>query len=132
MSATSSPPTPRSEGEILQSSNLNSFTFNDLRAATRNFRPDSMLGEGGFGSVFKGWIDENTFTATKPGTGMVIAVKRLNQDGYQGHREWLVSVPQFPIFNFETLPTGSNFQCFLCRLKLNTSVSSIIPISSSW
>jgi len=51
-----------------------------------------MLGEGGFGSVFKGWIDENTFTATKPGTGMVIAVKRLNQDGYLGHREWLAEV----------------------------------------
>jgi hypothetical protein len=59
--------------------------------ATRNFRPDSVLGEGGFGSVFKGWIDEQTFSAAKPGTGMVIAVKRLNQDGFQGHKEWLVS-----------------------------------------
>ncbi|KAJ6381330.1 hypothetical protein OIU77_030079 [Salix suchowensis] len=26
---------------------------------------------------------------TRPGTGMVIAVKRLNQQGFQGHREWL-------------------------------------------
>ncbi|MCL7048496.1 hypothetical protein MKW94_003565, partial [Papaver nudicaule] len=86
------PPTPRSEGEILQSSNLKSFSFNDLKTATRNFRPDSVLGEGGFGSVFKGWIDENTFTATKPGTGIVIAVKRLNQEGLQGHREWLAEV----------------------------------------
>ncbi|KAK1270618.1 hypothetical protein QJS04_geneDACA021612 [Acorus gramineus] len=91
-SAASVPPTPRSEGEILQSSSLKSFTFNDLRTATRNFRPDSVLGEGGFGSVFKGWIDEHAFTATRPGTGMVIAVKRLNQDGYQGHREWLAEV----------------------------------------
>ncbi|KAK1322512.1 hypothetical protein QJS10_CPA03g01635 [Acorus calamus] len=92
VSAASVPPTPRSEGEILQSSSLKSFTFNDLRTATRNFRPDSVLGEGGFGSVFKGWIDEHAFTATRPGTGMVIAVKRLNQDGYQGHREWLAEV----------------------------------------
>lgn len=91
VSSTSVPPTPRSEGEILQSSNVKSFTFNDLRNATRNFRPDSVLGEGGFGSVFKGWIDEHTFVATKPGTGIVIAVKRLNQEGFQGHREWLVS-----------------------------------------
>lgn len=82
---------PRTEGEILQSSNLKSFNFNDLRTATRNFRPDSVLGEGGFGSVFKGWIDENSLTATKPGTGMVIAVKRLNHEGFQGHQEWLVS-----------------------------------------
>lgn len=83
--------TPRSEGEILQSSNVKSFTFAELKMATRNFRPDSVLGEGGFGSVFKGWIDENTFAAAKPGTGTVIAVKRLNQESYQGHREWLVS-----------------------------------------
>ncbi|XP_021716139.1 probable serine/threonine-protein kinase PBL10 [Chenopodium quinoa] len=86
------PLTPRSEGEILQSSNLKSFSFSELKAATRNFRPDSVLGEGGFGSVFKGWIDENSYAATKPGTGMVIAVKRLNQESFQGHREWLAEV----------------------------------------
>jgi hypothetical protein len=70
---------------------VKSFTFSELKMATRNFRPDSVLGEGGFGSVFKGWIDEHTFAAAKPGTGMVIAVKRLNQESFQGHREWLVS-----------------------------------------
>ncbi|RZS12480.1 hypothetical protein BHM03_00043938 [Ensete ventricosum] len=98
VSASSVPPTPRSEGEILTSSNLKSFTFNELRTATRNFRPDSVLGEGGFGSVFKGWIDEHTLAATKPGTGMVIAVKKLNQEGFQGHKEWLVSIDSCKIF----------------------------------
>ncbi|KAE8683083.1 putative serine/threonine-protein kinase NAK [Hibiscus syriacus] len=83
---------PRTEGEILQSSNLKSFNFSELRTATRNFRPDSVLGEGGFGCVFKGWIDENSFAASKPGTGMVIAVKRLNQEGIQGHHEWLAEI----------------------------------------
>ncbi|CAD5197223.1 unnamed protein product [Musa acuminata subsp. malaccensis] len=92
VSASSVPPTPRSEGEILTSSNLKSFTFNELRTATRNFRPDSVLGEGGFGSVFKGWINEHTLAAAKPGTGMVIAVKKLNQEGFQGHKEWLAEV----------------------------------------
>lgn len=82
----------RSEGEILQSSNLKSFSYHELRAATRNFRPDSVLGEGGFGSVFKGWIDEHSLAATKPGIGKIVAVKKLNQDGLQGHREWLVSI----------------------------------------
>ncbi|KAG0465184.1 hypothetical protein HPP92_019348 [Vanilla planifolia] len=91
-SSSTVPPTPRSEGEILQSTNVKSFTFNELRNATRNFRPDSVLGEGGFGSVFKGWVDEQTLTATKPGIGMVIAVKRLNHDGFQGHKEWLAEV----------------------------------------
>ncbi|KAK6933172.1 Protein kinase domain [Dillenia turbinata] len=92
VASASSPPTPRTEGEILQASNLKSFCFNDLKTATRNFRPDSVLGEGGFGCVFKGWIDEHTFTAARPGTGMVIAVKRLNQEGLQGHKEWLVAL----------------------------------------
>lgn len=91
VSSFSVPLTPRSEGEILQSSNLKSFCFADLKMATRNFRPDSVLGVGGFGSVFKGWIDENSFAAAKPGAGIVIAVKRLNLEGLQGHQEWLVS-----------------------------------------
>jgi len=84
--------TPQSEDEILEATNLKNFTFNELRTATRNFRPDSRVGEGGFGSVFKGWIDEHTLAPTKAGTGMVIAVKRLNQESNQGHTEWLVSV----------------------------------------
>ncbi|KAJ6903405.1 serine/threonine-protein kinase PBL3 isoform X1 [Populus alba x Populus x berolinensis] len=85
-------PTPRSEGEILSSPNLKAFSFNELKSATRNFRPDSLLGEGGFGCVFKGWIDENTLTASKPGSGMVVAVKKLKPEGFQGHKEWLTEV----------------------------------------
>ncbi|GAV69451.1 Pkinase_Tyr domain-containing protein [Cephalotus follicularis] len=84
--------TPRSEGEILQSPNLKNFSFSELKTATRNFRPDSLVGEGGFGSVFKGWIDEHSLTPTNPGTGMVIATKRLNQESYQGHKEWLAEI----------------------------------------
>ncbi|KAL1549512.1 putative serine/threonine-protein kinase pbl10 [Salvia divinorum] len=91
-SCASIPPTPRSEGEILQSTNMKRFTFSDLKAATRNFRPDSVLGEGGFGSVFKGWIDEHSLAASRPGSSMVVAVKRLNQEGWQGHKEWLAEI----------------------------------------
>jgi len=85
-------PSPRTEDEILQSSNLKRFCFNELKKATGNFRQRSMVGEGGFGSVFKGWIDDHSLTATKSGTGIAIAVKRHNQDGMQGHSEWLVSI----------------------------------------
>lgn len=91
-SSSSVPMTPRNEDEILETGSLKGFGFNDLRIATRNFRPDSVLGEGGFGCVFKGWIDEHTFKAAKAGTGMVIAVKRLNQEGFQGHKEWLTEI----------------------------------------
>ncbi|XP_076926775.1 putative serine/threonine-protein kinase PBL3 [Bidens hawaiensis] len=86
--------TPRSEGEILLSSspNVKPFSFMELKNATRNFRPDSLLGEGGFGYVFKGWIDEVTYLPAKPGSGMVIAVKKLKPEGFQGHKEWLTEV----------------------------------------
>ena len=103
VSTPSGPPTPRSEGDILKSSNLKSFTFSELKTATRNFRPDSVVGEGGFGSVFKGWIDEQTLAPVRPGNGLVIAVKRLNQEGAQGHSEWLVSVIHQGLFSFSAL-----------------------------
>lgn len=78
-------------GEDLKiASQLRKFSFNELKSATRNFRPESLLGEGGFGCVFKGWIEENGTAPMKPGTGLTIAVKTLNHDGLQGHKEWLV------------------------------------------
>uniref|UniRef100_A0A7N0V191 non-specific serine/threonine protein kinase n=1 Tax=Kalanchoe fedtschenkoi TaxID=63787 RepID=A0A7N0V191_KALFE len=85
-------PTPRSEHEILSSSNLKSFNLSELQKATRNFLPEFLLGEGGFGLVYKGWVNERTLSAVAPGCGMVIAVKRLSPDGYQGHKEWLAEV----------------------------------------
>lgn len=33
------------------------FTFRELAAATKNFRPESFLGEGGFGRVYKGRLE---------------------------------------------------------------------------
>lgn len=82
----------KTEEELVLSSQLRKFSFNDLKAATRNFRPDSLLGEGGFGSVFKGWIDEHGTAPVKPGTGLTVAVKTLNHRGLQGHKEWLAEV----------------------------------------
>lgn len=35
----------------------NTFTFNELATATNNFRDDCLLGEGGFGGVYKGWLE---------------------------------------------------------------------------
>jgi hypothetical protein len=40
--------------------------------------------------VYKAYIDEQTFAPAKPGQGIVVAVKKLNLEGSQGHREWLV------------------------------------------
>ncbi|OIW18590.1 hypothetical protein TanjilG_13342 [Lupinus angustifolius] len=68
------------------------FTFQELKSATGNFRPDSILGEGGFGYVFKGWIEEDGTAPAKPGSGITVAVKSLKPDGLQGHREWVAEV----------------------------------------
>uniref|UniRef100_A0A453M7R5 Protein kinase domain-containing protein n=1 Tax=Aegilops tauschii subsp. strangulata TaxID=200361 RepID=A0A453M7R5_AEGTS len=58
---------------------------------TKNFRQDSVLGGGGFGSVYKGCVTNDL------GEGLAIeellrfAVKVHDGDNsYQGHREWLV------------------------------------------
>ncbi|KAJ8647192.1 hypothetical protein MRB53_000215 [Persea americana] len=76
-------------GQILPiTPTLKIFSFAELKKATRNFRPDAVVGEGCFGTVFKGWIDEKTFAPTKAGRGMAIAVKKLNSDGFQGRKEW--------------------------------------------
>ncbi|MQM18500.1 hypothetical protein Taro_051494 [Colocasia esculenta] len=90
--AESSSSTPKVAENLKVASQLRKFTFNDLKCATRNFRPESLLGEGGFGCVFKGWIEENGTAPVKPGTGLTVAVKTLNHDGLQGHKEWLAEV----------------------------------------
>ncbi|KAK1387762.1 putative serine/threonine-protein kinase PIX13 [Heracleum sosnowskyi] len=74
---------------ILKSSKLKSYTFKDLSVATRNFHPDSVIGEGGFGRVYKGWVDGNTFAAAKWGTSLVIAIKSYK---IQGDKEWLKEI----------------------------------------
>ncbi|OEL29887.1 hypothetical protein BAE44_0009094 [Dichanthelium oligosanthes] len=58
------------------------FTFRELAIATKNFRKDCLLGEGGFGRVYKGRMEN----------GQVIAVKQLDRNGFQGNREFLVEM----------------------------------------
>ncbi|KAK0603251.1 hypothetical protein LWI29_002928 [Acer saccharum] len=69
---------------------LKEFSFKDLKIATKNFSPDSLLGEGGFGRVYKGWVDEKTLApSSKMGVGMAVAVKVLNLGTtLQGFQEW--------------------------------------------
>lgn len=64
------------------------FTLFELETITKSFRSDYILGEGGFGTVYKGYIDENVRVGLK---SLPVAVKVLNKEGLQGHREWLVS-----------------------------------------
>ncbi|KAI7739239.1 hypothetical protein M8C21_004436, partial [Ambrosia artemisiifolia] len=54
------------------------FKFQTLISATKNFHPDNKLGEGGYGPVFKGKLED----------GREIAVKKLSQTSKQGKKEF--------------------------------------------
>ncbi|KAK6939220.1 Protein kinase domain [Dillenia turbinata] len=90
--ASNSPPSSGNDQTTSISPNLKLFTLAELRSATRNFRPDTVLGVGGFGTVFKGWIDETTLAPSKVGVGMAVAVKKSNPDSAQGLQEWQAEV----------------------------------------
>lgn len=70
------------------------FTFRELAAATKNFRPECLLGEGGFGRVYKGRLES---------TGQVVAVKQLDRNGLQGNREFLVEVLMLSLLHHPNL-----------------------------
>ncbi|KAL2524296.1 putative LRR receptor-like serine/threonine-protein kinase [Abeliophyllum distichum] len=55
------------------------FTFRQIKAATNNFDAINKIGEGGFGSVYKGTLLD----------GSVIAVKQLSSKSKQGNREFV-------------------------------------------
>ncbi|XP_022715701.1 probable LRR receptor-like serine/threonine-protein kinase At1g07650 isoform X2 [Durio zibethinus] len=55
------------------------FTFRQMKAATNNFDIENKIGEGGFGSVYKGVLLDGT----------IIAVKQLSSKSRQGDREFL-------------------------------------------
>ncbi|MCL7038763.1 hypothetical protein MKW94_013539, partial [Papaver nudicaule] len=73
-----------------------SYTFRELATATRNFKEINLIGEGGFGRVYKGRLE----------TGQIVAVKQLDQNGVQGNQEFIVEVLMLSLlhhFNLVTL-----------------------------
>ncbi|XP_010543354.1 PREDICTED: serine/threonine-protein kinase CDL1 [Tarenaya hassleriana] len=70
------------------------FTFSELTTATRNFRKECLLGEGGFGRVYKGYLEN---------TSQVVAIKQLDHNGLQGNREFLVEVLMLSLLHHPNL-----------------------------
>ncbi|KAE8675973.1 Receptor-like serine/threonine-protein kinase [Hibiscus syriacus] len=73
----------------LAGSNLQIFTLGELKVITQSFSSSNFLGEGGFGPVHKGFIDDKLRPGLKDQS---VAVKLLDLEGLQGHREWLTEV----------------------------------------
>lgn len=61
-----------------QTTNLRVFTFSELKSATKNFSRSLMIGEGGFGGVYRGVI-RNGLDSKR----IDIAVKQLSRRGLQ-------------------------------------------------
>ncbi|EEC72555.1 hypothetical protein OsI_05981 [Oryza sativa Indica Group] len=59
--------------------NITKFTYKELSRVTENFSPSNKIGEGGFGSVYKG----------KLRNGKLVAVKVLSLESRQGAKEFL-------------------------------------------
>ncbi|RDY05874.1 Serine/threonine-protein kinase PBS1, partial [Mucuna pruriens] len=74
------------------------FTFRELATATKNFRDETFIGQGGFGIVYKGTIGK-----LKQGLDQVVAVKRLDTTGVQGEKEFLVEVLMLSLLRHSNL-----------------------------
>ncbi|XP_014515036.1 probable serine/threonine-protein kinase PBL19 [Vigna radiata var. radiata] len=88
--SSSSSASPRGIPELYEEKgqNLRVFSLSELKRATSDFNRLFKIGEGGFGSVFKGSIQP----ADGNGNPVVVAIKRLNKDALQGHKQWLTEV----------------------------------------
>ncbi|KAJ1430705.1 Serine/threonine-protein kinase, active site [Sesbania bispinosa] len=62
--------------------NVKIYTYKELRNATDDFSPANKIGEGGFGSVYKGRLKD----------GKVAAIKVLSAESRQGVNEFLTEI----------------------------------------
>ncbi|XP_062170847.1 probable LRR receptor-like serine/threonine-protein kinase At1g56140 [Alnus glutinosa] len=75
---------PTNDDAELLGIDVKTFTFSyaELKTATEEFSPANKLGEGGFGPVFKGTLDD----------GRVIAVKQLSVASHQGKNQFITEI----------------------------------------
>ncbi|XP_020700633.1 receptor-like cytoplasmic kinase 176 isoform X3 [Dendrobium catenatum] len=73
---------PTGESSLPHPTSMRFLAYEELKEATNNFETSSVLGEGGFGRVFKGVLSDGT----------AVAIKKLNNGGHQGDKEFLVEV----------------------------------------
>uniref|UniRef100_A0ACD5ZIV6 Uncharacterized protein n=1 Tax=Avena sativa TaxID=4498 RepID=A0ACD5ZIV6_AVESA len=71
------------QDELEQGTGPRRFTYNELAAATDGFSSRNKLGEGGFGSVYRGFLNK---------TNLHIAVKKVSKSSRQGWKEFVSEV----------------------------------------
>nr|KAJ0221615.1 hypothetical protein LSAT_V11C200094270 [Lactuca sativa] len=75
----------------------------DIKLATNNFSDGNFIGQGGFGSVYKGQlpVSATATRSTRPST--TVAVKRLDVKGGQGQNEFLMEIFMLSSYKHENL-----------------------------
>ncbi|WVZ22411.1 hypothetical protein V8G54_000955 [Vigna mungo] len=107
-------------GTITYTGSAKIFTLNDLEKATNNFDSSRILGEGGFGLVYKGVLND----------GRDIAVKVLKRDDQRGGREFLAEVEMLSRLHHRNLVTlfgiciEKHTRCLVYELVPNGSLES--------
>ncbi|RDX81253.1 Cold-responsive protein kinase 1, partial [Mucuna pruriens] len=73
---------PDIDEELSGIQNVRIYTYKDLKVATDNFSPANKIGQGGFGSVYKGLLKD----------GKVAAIKVLSAESSQGVKEFMTEI----------------------------------------
>nr|CDM85947.1 unnamed protein product [Triticum aestivum] len=71
------------KNEFMKGTGSRQFRYSELAAATDNFSDDKKLGEGGFGSVYRGFLK---------GLRIEVAIKRVSKGSKQGRKEYASEV----------------------------------------
>ncbi|KAK4803732.1 hypothetical protein SAY86_003549 [Trapa natans] len=84
------PSTPKSIPDLYKEKEhtLRVFSYEELREATNGFNRLLKIGEGGFGSVYKGTVRP----VNGKGQPLVVAIKKLKSKSLQGHKEWMSEI----------------------------------------
>ncbi|XP_028789779.1 receptor-like serine/threonine-protein kinase ALE2 [Neltuma alba] len=109
-----------SSGTIIYTGSVRTFTLNEIEKATNNFDALRIIGEGGFGLVYKGFLHD----------GRDVAVKILKRYDQHGGREFLAEVEMLSRLHHRNLVKligicmENQTRCLIYELIPNGSVES--------